>query len=45
MTADVRTELQNQGFEDKRIHIERMLNMRFGGTSLTGFDVVLELKP
>ncbi|KAF5350124.1 hypothetical protein D9756_009041 [Leucocoprinus leucothites] len=32
MTADVRTELQKQGFEDKRIHIERMLNMRFEGT-------------
>jgi 5-oxoprolinase (ATP-hydrolysing) len=33
MTADVRAELHKQGFEDKRIHIERMLNMRFEGTS------------
>lgn len=32
MTTEVRTELQKQGFEDKRIHIERMLNMRFEGT-------------
>lgn len=31
MTVEVRTELQKQGFEDKRIHIERMLNMRFEG--------------
>jgi 5-oxoprolinase (ATP-hydrolysing) len=32
MTQQVRTELQNQGFEDRRIHVERMLNMRFEGT-------------
>ncbi|KAF8151804.1 5-oxoprolinase [Crassisporium funariophilum] len=32
MTTQVRTELQKQGFEDHRIHIERMLNMRFEGT-------------
>lgn len=32
LTAEVRTELQKQGFEDKRIYIERMLNMRFDGT-------------
>ena len=32
MTQQVRTELQNQGFENRRIHVERMLNMRFEGT-------------
>ncbi|CAA7266697.1 unnamed protein product [Cyclocybe aegerita] len=32
MTADVHSELRNQGFEDHRIHIERVLNMRFEGT-------------
>ncbi|KDR72862.1 hypothetical protein GALMADRAFT_73290 [Galerina marginata CBS 339.88] len=32
MTNDVQAELQKQGFEDHRIHIERMLNMRFEGT-------------
>lgn len=32
MTHDVRTELTNQGFEDGRVHVERMLNMRFEGT-------------
>jgi len=32
MTKDVRTELEKQGFEGTRIHIERMLNMRFEGT-------------
>ena len=32
MTQQVRTELQNQGFEKRRIHVERMLNMRFEGT-------------
>ena len=32
MTQQVRTELQKQGFEDHRIHVERMLNMRFEGT-------------
>ncbi|KAJ3509495.1 hypothetical protein NLJ89_g5192 [Agrocybe chaxingu] len=32
MTADVRSELQKQGFEDHRIHLERVLNMRFEGT-------------
>ena len=32
MTQQVRTELQKQGFEDRRIHVERMLNMRFEGT-------------
>lgn len=32
MTKDVQAELQRQGFEDSRIHIERMLNMRFEGT-------------
>jgi len=32
MTEKVRTELQEQGFEDRRIHVERMLNMRFEGT-------------
>jgi 5-oxoprolinase (ATP-hydrolysing) len=32
MTQHVRTELQKQGFEDHRIHVERMLNMRFEGT-------------
>lgn len=32
LTNDVRTELSRQGFEDHRIHVERMLNMRFDGT-------------
>ncbi|KAG6816226.1 hypothetical protein H0H87_007597 [Tephrocybe sp. NHM501043] len=32
MTNDVKIELTRQGFEDKRVHIERMLNMRFEGT-------------
>ena len=32
MTQQVRTELQKQGFENHRIHVERMLNMRFEGT-------------
>jgi len=32
MTKDVRLELEKQGFEQSRIHVERMLNMRFEGT-------------
>ncbi|KAG5730187.1 hypothetical protein E4T56_gene11688 [Termitomyces sp. T112] len=32
LTNDVKTELKRQGFEEKRIHVERMLNMRFEGT-------------
>lgn len=32
MAKDVRLELERQGFEQKRIHVERMLNMRFEGT-------------
>jgi len=28
----VKSELKKQGFEEKRIHVERMLNMRFEGT-------------
>jgi 5-oxoprolinase (ATP-hydrolysing) len=32
LTKDVRAELKSQGFEDNRIHVERMLNMRFDGT-------------
>ncbi|KAG6868855.1 hypothetical protein C0993_008984 [Termitomyces sp. T159_Od127] len=32
LTNDVETELKRQGFEEKRIHVERMLNMRFEGT-------------
>ncbi|KAF9523333.1 Hydantoinase/oxoprolinase-domain-containing protein [Crepidotus variabilis] len=32
MTKEVKSELQKQGFEDDRIHVERMLNMRFEGT-------------
>lgn len=32
MTKDVRSELEKQGFEQKRVHVERMLNMRFEGT-------------
>ncbi|KAJ8517891.1 hypothetical protein ONZ45_g4997 [Pleurotus djamor] len=32
LTSDVKTELRRQGFEDDRIHVERMLNMRFDGT-------------
>ena len=30
--SEVRSELKRQGFEDSRIQIERMLNMRFEGT-------------
>jgi 5-oxoprolinase (ATP-hydrolysing) len=41
MTQQVRTELQNQGFESRRIHVERMLNMRFEGTD-TALMVVTE---
>lgn len=32
LTSDVTSELTKQGFEDKRVHVERMLNMRFEGT-------------
>ena len=32
MTKDVCEELKKQGFEEKRVHVERMLNMRFEGT-------------
>ncbi|KAH7910412.1 Hydantoinase/oxoprolinase-domain-containing protein [Hygrophoropsis aurantiaca] len=32
LTDDVRTELRRQGFEDDRVTVERMLNMRFEGT-------------
>lgn len=32
LEAEVRKELRRQGFEDKRVHVERMLNMRFDGT-------------
>ncbi|PPR05011.1 hypothetical protein CVT24_010204 [Panaeolus cyanescens] len=32
MEAVVREELRNQGFQESRIHTERMLNMRFEGT-------------
>lgn len=32
LTKDVRDELTKQGFEEHRIHVERMLNMRFDGT-------------
>lgn len=32
LTVDVKAELSKQGFEGKRIHVERMLNMRFEGT-------------
>ncbi|EKM76326.1 hypothetical protein AGABI1DRAFT_78768, partial [Agaricus bisporus var. burnettii JB137-S8] len=32
LTKQVRTELEQEGFEDKRISMERMLNMRFEGT-------------
>ncbi|KAJ3786784.1 5-oxoprolinase [Lentinula aff. detonsa] len=30
--AEVREELKRQGFEGSRVHVERMLNMRFEGT-------------
>lgn len=30
--TDVREELKKQGFEGSRVHVERMLNMRFEGT-------------
>ena len=32
LEIDVRAELKRQGFEGGRVHIERMLNMRFDGT-------------
>ena len=32
LEADVRGELRAQGFEERRIHVERALNMRFEGT-------------
>jgi len=32
LEAEVRAELQRQGFSGKRVHTERMLNMRFDGT-------------
>jgi N-methylhydantoinase A/acetone carboxylase, beta subunit len=32
MTVEVRAELMRQGFEEDRIHVQRMLNMRFEGT-------------
>jgi 5-oxoprolinase (ATP-hydrolysing) len=39
MTNDVKEELRKQGFEGKRLHVERMLNMRFEGTD-TAFMVL-----
>ncbi|KAF7981523.1 hypothetical protein HWV62_33097 [Athelia sp. TMB] len=32
LEGEVRAELKKQGFEDRRIRVERMLNMRFKGT-------------
>ena len=32
LEEDVRGELRDQGFEERRIHVERVLNMRFEGT-------------
>ena len=32
LESEVRKELRRQGFKDKRVHVERMLNMRFDGT-------------
>jgi 5-oxoprolinase (ATP-hydrolysing) len=32
LTQDVERELRRQGFESGRVHVERMLNMRFDGT-------------
>lgn len=32
LEQDVRSELRSQGFEERRIHVERALNMRFEGT-------------
>ena len=32
LESEVRNELRRQGFEDKRVRIERMLNMHFDGT-------------
>lgn len=43
MTQQVRTELHQQGFENHRIHVERMLNMRFEGTD-TALMVVTDKK-
>ncbi|KAI5124930.1 hypothetical protein M0805_007357 [Coniferiporia weirii] len=32
LEADVRAELRRQGFDNSRVHVDRMLNMRFDGT-------------
>ncbi|KAG6849422.1 hypothetical protein H0H93_008570 [Arthromyces matolae] len=42
LTNDVTIELKKQGFDSKRIHVERMLNMRFEGTD-TALMILAEL--
>ncbi|KAG5645317.1 hypothetical protein DXG03_006506 [Asterophora parasitica] len=41
LTSDVKAELTKQGFEGKRVHVERMLNMRFEGTD-TALMIIAE---
>jgi len=43
LEGDVRAELRRQGFEERRIHVERALNMRFEGTD-TALMVLPEAK-
>ena len=43
LEGDVRGELRRQGFEERRIHVERALNMRFEGTD-TALMVLPEAK-
>lgn len=42
LEAEVRAELQRQGFSGKRVHTERMLNMRFDGTDTALMVLVTE---
>ncbi|KAF8345092.1 Hydantoinase/oxoprolinase-domain-containing protein [Amanita rubescens] len=44
LESNVRAELKRQGFEGSRVHVERMLNMRFDGTD-TALMVVPALGP
>jgi len=42
LTNNVKVELRKQGFEGKRVHFERMLNMRFEGTDTALMVVTTE---
>ena len=42
LEIDAHAELKRQGFEGSRVHIERMLNMRFDGTDTALMVVVKE---